>query len=116
MKVLSRLSTAEDAEDAELRCLLVAIHDAANALTQVRDVEIEQQPDVVTTEFQIGHDLRKMKRQQFFHRLKFYDDAVFDQEVDAIPSVESDLLIRDWQPDLMTEFQSVGAKLIPRQA
>jgi hypothetical protein len=86
------LSTAEDAEDAE--------------------VEVDEQSDAVPTEFEIRHQLSQMERQQFLHCLQFDDDAIFDEKVDAISSVESYVLINDRKFYLMTEFKSVGAKLI----
>jgi len=78
----------------------------------VRDVEINKQPDVVATELQIGHNLGEMKRKQCFHGLKFDDDAVFDEKVDAISRIQRHILIRDRKPDLMRELQSIDTKLV----
>ena|SRR5215471_4800355 len=66
----------------------------------------------MTAQFQVRHDLREVERQQFLHGLESDNNAVFDEEIDAISRIKRNVPVGYWEPHLMTELQSVRAKLI----
>jgi len=88
------------------------VHDTSNSVTQVRHVEVYEQPHFMSAEFQIRQDLRHMKREQFLNSLQFQDDAIFDQEIDAVPSIDANAVVHDWHPDLMVETHAILSQLI----
>jgi hypothetical protein len=115
------LRAIEDAEKSPplrtprtLRLTLVGIvvHNPSNTVTQVGDIEVDQQADTVTTESEIGHHLCVVERVQFFHGLQFDDDAVFDEEIDPVSRIDPDVAVADWKSYLMFESQSIHTKLV----
>src|SRR5215475_9637160 len=66
----------------------------------------------MTAQFQVRHDLREVERQQFLHGLESDNNAVFDEEIDAISRIKRNVPVGYWEPHLMPELQSVRAKLI----
>ena len=53
-----------------------------------------------------------MQGEQFFNRLQFDDDAIFDEVINPIASLEVDAVVRDRQADLVLKMQSVDAELV----
>jgi hypothetical protein len=63
--VAQTLSTTEDTEDTE-----VSISDhTSDAVTQMGNIEIDQRPELIAAEFQVGESLGEIQRKQFFHGL-----------------------------------------------
>jgi hypothetical protein len=75
-------------------------------------VEVDEQPYLETTEFQIGQYLCKMQREQFLHCFEFENDAVFDDEIDSVSGVQLNAVIDDRKPHLMCERDTVLRELI----
>ena len=86
--------------------------DTANAVAKMRNVEVDQQANLVATQLQVGQNLRKVQRKQFFNCFDFDDDAVFDNKVDAIGGIQLNTLIDDRKPNLMRENYSILSELI----
>jgi len=55
---------------------------ALDAFLQVKDVEVDQEPDLHSAQLQIGQQLRLMNRNKFCHGLRFNDEAIFNQNVE----------------------------------
>ena len=78
----------------------------------MRNVEVNEQSKLISTQFQVRENLREVQRQQFFDGLQLDDDAVFDDEVYSVGRVQLNALIDDWQSHLMPECQSIFRELI----
>ena len=103
-----------DREDRrEGRLLRKIVHLSDDALPgKVSHVEIQQQPDFMITQLQIGQNLRQMKGKQFLHRLQFDDDAIFDKEVDPIAGVNVHAVVNDRKPGLMLKGETILSELV----
>jgi hypothetical protein len=66
----------------------------------------------MTTQFQVGQNLRQMERMQLFHCLQFNDDAVLDKKVDAVPGIDLNAVIDNGQSRLMLEGDSILHELV----
>jgi len=55
-------------------------------------------------EFEVGHHLGHVQRQQFFHGLQFNDDAILDKEIDPIARIECHVLVSNRKFHLVTEL------------
>src|SRR5665213_1772894 len=75
-------------------------------------VEINEQPDLMITEPQIGQDLRHMEGKQLFHCFQFKDDAVFDQKIDSVARVDLDAGIDHRESYLVAEGDAIFLELI----
>ena len=53
-----------------------------------------------------------MKGQQLFHGFEFHNDAIFDEEIDSIASVQSDASIFNRQPNLVLKMQTSKGELV----
>ncbi len=71
------------------------------------NVEINEQPDLKSTEFQIGQNLSEMQGKQFLHGLDLHSDALFDNEIDAICGVKLNAAVDDWKPYLVCERNAI---------
>src|SRR5262245_46016299 len=78
----------------------------------MRDVEVEQESDLVAAQLQIGDQLCGVQRQQFFNGFDFDDDAVFEQEVDSIAGVESYAAVHDRQTNLVLKLYAARHELM----
>ncbi len=58
----------------------------------------------------------RVKGQQFFNSLEFDDNAIFNHEVDSIPSFETDSLVNDWEAHLVLKLQAINCELVPKTA
>ena len=66
----------------------------------------------MTTEFQVGDQLCPMQREQFFHRLEFDDDAVFDKKIDSVSGIQMNFAVHDRQPTLVFKVQASQRQLM----
>jgi hypothetical protein len=78
----------------------------------VRNVEIQEQSELVPTQTKIGEQLGTMYRKHSFNAFEFDDEAFLDDEVDAIRRSELNSFVNDRQGDLVLETQS-GLRQLP---
>ena len=57
-------------------------------MTQMLNVEVDQEGNTATTQPQVRNDLRGMEGKQLLNRLELDDDAVFDEKIDSVPRIE----------------------------
>ena len=81
-------------------------------MSQVWNIEVDQQSHRTCAELEIRQNLRQVNRQQFFNCLNLDDDAVFNQKVDAVSAFDGDTLIEDRQTDLAFKTQSISGELV----
>jgi len=73
--------TTEDTEE----YILDSLDDKSlNAIFQVQTVKVNQQPDRLMSEFEIGDNLCLMYRRERFDSFQFNHDRVFDEEVELV--------------------------------
>jgi cell division protein FtsX len=65
----------------------VAVDKPSNPVPKHLDVEIDEQADAATREFQIRQELRFVDREQALYGFQFNDHAVFDQQINPIAAV-----------------------------
>ena len=81
-------------------------------MTQVGNVEINQQSDATSAQFQVGEKLCGVDWQQCFHGFKFNDHTVLDQKIDSISGVEMHAAVDDWKAQLVFEMQAIERELV----
>jgi len=86
--------------------------DTPDSVTEVGNIEVDEQAELMVTQFQVRQNLRKMERKQFLHCFEFNDDAILDNEVDAISRIELDVVIDDRKSHLMCEGDAIFGELI----
>jgi hypothetical protein len=70
--------------DAEAQSLLrEVVHNASDAPSENFDVEVDEQPNVVSCYFQIGEQLLLVQWQQLFDRLELKHKPSIDQYIDS---------------------------------
>lgn len=72
----------------------------------MRHVEVEKQPELKAAHFQVREYLGTVHRQQFLHTLDFDDEALFDNEGDAISIRELNFLVNKRKTDLVLDMQA----------
>ena len=67
-------------------------------LTQVCDVEVDEQSDALATQFEVGEQLCFVHRKDGFNRFHFDDHFVFDKQVDSVAELDDDAIVfnRKW--------------------
>ena len=76
-----------------------------NSVTQQRDVEVDQKAQLPTAQAQIGKKLRVMNRRQAIDGLELYHDRFGNDQVHAIPTIQSESLVDHRQGPLRDESQ-----------
>ena len=71
-----------------------------DTVAESKDVEVDEQPDLHVSKTQVRKALRLVDRIDPIDRLEFHDDLIGDQQVDAVPGVDSEPSIRDRQSQL----------------
>lgn len=79
---------------------------AFHAIPQVRDIEVDQEPESLSRKAQIGEKLRVVDRPEGIDALDFDDQAVPDQEIESIRAIEPDPAVLHDQRDLSPERQA----------
>ena len=87
-------------------------NDTPDSVAQVGNIEVDEQPELIATQFQVRQNLREMEGQQFLHRLEFHNYAVFDDEVDSIRCVELNAVVDDRKTHLMCERNAIFGELV----
>jgi hypothetical protein len=57
------------------------------------DIEIYQKSQLMSAQSQIGQNLSEMNGEQFLHALDLDDEAVFDNEIDAVRARQLDAVM-----------------------
>ena len=89
-----------------------AVHNPFHSLAKVGHIEVDQQADLPAAEFQVGQQLRRVERDQLLNGFQLHNDAAFDEKIDSVACVQSDVLVNHWEPDLVLETQAVDGELI----
>ena len=90
-----------------------------DAISQIDYVEVDEQPDSLLAQSEVGEQLRFVKWQELIDSLDFQNNRRFDQNIEAIPEVDpvsvilngKQLLDFDRQaarPELATEALPIG--------
>lgn len=69
-------------------------------------VEVQEQPERMTTEFQVREQLRTVDRKHSLDALDFEDEALFDDKVHAICGFQLDTLVDNREPDLLLDVEA----------
>jgi len=89
---------AEIAEIAEKRLLGKAVYYPLEAVpNQGPCMEVDQQTYAVFAESKVGKELNRMHTLEALDGLDFEDDRLFDDHVEAIPTVQALILVRHGQ-------------------
>ena len=84
---------------------------AFNTLLKHRHIEIDEEPKRKTCEFQVGQQLGFMQRYQISDCFDLYHDYVFNDEVQAIPAIQPNAFVNEWQGLLPFELEIDACKL-----
>jgi hypothetical protein len=93
---------------------LIAIHHPTNAITQMHDIEVDQQAHGDARQFQIRQELRAVKRMQFFNCRQLEDDAIFDQVIDAETRLDGEAPVPNRQLYLSSETERHLLELVTK--
>ena len=66
----------------------IADGDAADAVFEGRDVEIDEQAEGAAFEFKVGQELGVVDGEEFGHGLELDDELVLDDEIESIAAIE----------------------------
>src|SRR5688572_1845683 len=81
----------------------LGVDHALYAFDQPIDVKVNQQPHWQVCESQIRQDLRLMNRQYRGECLYLHYHETFDEEIEAVGTVESDAFVHQWNAALRSE-------------
>jgi len=70
-------------------------HFSADALFQMLNIEVNQQPDSLSGKPQVRQQLRFMNRQNRRERLYLDDHGILDQDIDSVPKFDVESVILD---------------------
>jgi hypothetical protein len=87
-------------------------YDPFDALTNGRHIEVDQQSETMTSQFQIGQGLSLMDRQERVNSLEVNDDAVLDKHIEPEPRIQSNAVIHHRQSKLRYYLQSSFLQLM----
>lgn len=66
----------------------------------MHDVEVDEEPDVLTCEFEIRQHLGSMHRQHSLNRFDLYDNLRIHQKVQTVADIDKDRIVKHWQVNL----------------
>jgi hypothetical protein len=75
--------------------LLIPANPSSDPLTQVRDVEVDEQSDTLATQFEVGEQLCFVDRKDGLNRFHFDDHLVFDEQIDAVAELDDEPIVFD---------------------
>jgi hypothetical protein len=90
----------------------IPIHDSLDTLPQMGNVEVDQKAHRAAAQLQIRDQPGRVEGQQLFNRLDLDDDAVFDQEVDSIASLEGLTAIDNREANLVFHVQATQSEFV----
>lgn len=85
--------------------------EAFEALGELADVEVYQKSDGATGQFKITHQLGFVQRGDLLDCLQSDDNQPFDEQIEAIPAIETLPAINHGQRSLPLDAQTTLAKL-----
>ena len=88
------------------------IHHSCDAVTHVRDIEIQEISKLEPTEAQIAEELAPVNWQDRLDGLQFHDDPIIHQEVDSVSILNSELLVPDGNRNLISNLQTLIRQLM----
>jgi hypothetical protein len=83
-----------------------------HSVTQQRDVEVDQKAQLPTAQAQVRKKLRVMNRRQVIDGLELYYDRIGNNQVHAIPTIQSESLVNHRQGPLRDESQPSYLKFV----
>jgi hypothetical protein len=104
--------TKDTKEQLVLEIRFRSIDDSVDARSHVRDVEVQEESELQTGEFQVGKYLSPMDWQNSFHTFDFNDKAVFDDEVHAVGRRQANAVIHNGQVHLVLKMQTGLSQLV----
>ena len=78
------------------------------------DIEVDQQPEGLAAELQVGNDLRLMNRRDCIDRLDLHDDEALHDQIHSIADFQS--YSHDKRPEARLELQPEGPLAAVRAA
>jgi hypothetical protein len=81
-------------------------------MTQVGDIEIDQQTNAAATQFQVSEQLGLMERKELGDTLQFHYYEVFNEQVNSIAVVDFQITVDDGQRMFMLGPKSSELKFI----
>jgi hypothetical protein len=75
-------------------------------VTQVWHVEVNQEAQFEMTDFQVGHELCDVHRQEFFNAFNFDDQTLLDDEINAVGSRQRDVSVDNRKSHLVLDMQA----------
>jgi len=86
----------------------------SDSLTQVRDVEVNEQSDPLATQFEVGEQLCLVDRKDGLKRFHFDDHLVFDKQVDAIAELDDKAIVFDRKGFLRFEGDAEALQFVTK--
>jgi hypothetical protein len=83
-----------------------------DALSHVRNVEVQEKSELVTTQSEIGQQLSTMYGQHSLHAFDLDDETSFDDEVDTVCGRELNPLVHDRQSNFLLKVQAELGELV----
>ena len=102
--------TTEVTEDTEGPCPLV--HHPLDPVLESSRVKVDQETRPVATQLEVRQKLGFVYGSQLTHRLQFHDHRVFNDEIDSVPKIDSDVIVYHRQFYLGQHLEAAFAKLI----
>src|SRR5205814_7604838 len=87
------------------RAELETVDHPFNAFSEVRHVEIDQQPHAAAAQLEIGEQLRLVNGVQHPHDLQLDDDCFLDDHIDSVADAHHYTLVLNWDRDLKANFE-----------
>src|SRR4051812_743843 len=75
------------------------VYQARDAVTQMDDIEVEEQSYRLATEGEVREELRFVKLQNLFYRFEFHHYELFYDQVGTISARDRQSVVPDRQPD-----------------
>ena len=90
-----------------------------DSVSHVGHIEVQKEPKLVATEFEIGQKLRAMDRQHPLNAFDLNDEAIFNDEIDPVCCGQLHTFVHDRQMNLVLEseagFRSVRRRSMRRK-
>jgi len=94
---------------------VLPIHHTLDFVSQVEDVEIDQQAHRYSAQSHVGQELRLINRVDGLDGFHFHYDSVFNDEIDAISDFELLPFIDHWLSYFSCNFETAASQFL-RQA
>jgi hypothetical protein len=75
--------------------LSIPANPSSDPLTQVRNVEVNEQSNTLATQFEVGEQLCFVDRKDGLNRFHFDNHFVFDEQIDAVAELDDEAIVFD---------------------